>query len=83
MQVAHLWKSPDHLAPFLATSVQAAEALIDVETGFPAALAEPGYHKSQSGSRRVILTKDRPVKLASKLSGHMCPFHHEGKPWRT
>ena len=39
-----------HLAPFLATSVQAAEAQIDVETGFPAALAEPGYHKNQSGS---------------------------------
>ena len=55
MQVAHLWKSQGHLAPFLATSVQAAEALIDVETGFPAALAEPGYHKSQSGSRSFQL----------------------------
>ena len=43
MQVAHLWKSQGHLAPFLATSVQAAEAQIDVETGFPTALAEPGY----------------------------------------
>ena len=51
MQVAHLWKSQGHLAPFLATSVQAAEAQIDVETGFPTALAEPGYHNSQSGSR--------------------------------
>ena len=44
-----------HLAPFLATNVQAmvqaAEAQVVVEMGFPAALAEPRYHNSQSGSR--------------------------------
>ena len=39
----YIGKSQGHLAPFLATSVQAAEAQIDVETGFPAALTEPGY----------------------------------------
>ena len=40
-----------HLAPFLATNVQAAEAQVVVEMGFPAALAEPHYPNSQSGSR--------------------------------
>ena len=40
-----------HLAPFLATNVQAAEAQMVIEMGFSAALAEPRYHNSQSGSR--------------------------------
>ena len=40
-----------HLAPFLATNVQAAEAQVVVEMGFPAALAEPHYPNSQPGSR--------------------------------
>ena len=40
-----------HLAPFLATNVQAAEAQIRKEMGFPAALAERDYHPAQSGSR--------------------------------
>ena len=40
-----------HLAPFLATNVQAAEAQIDVEMGFPAALAEVCYLIGQSSRR--------------------------------
>ena len=40
-----------HLAPLSATNVQAAEAQIRGEMGFPAALAEPGYHPGQSTSR--------------------------------
>ena len=51
MQVAHIWKSQGHLAPFLATNVQAAEAQIDVEMGFPAALAEVFYLVGQSSRR--------------------------------
>ena len=51
MQVAHIWKSQGHLAPFLATNVQAAEAQIDVEMGFPAALAEVFYLIDQSSRR--------------------------------
>ena len=51
LQVAHIWKSQGHLAPFLATNVQAAEAQIDVEMGFPAALAEVCYLIGQSSRR--------------------------------
>ena len=51
MQVAHIWKSQGHLAPFLATNVQAAEAQIDVEMGFPAALAEVCYLSGQFSCR--------------------------------
>ena len=40
-----------HLAPLSATNVQAAEAQIRGEMGFPAALAEQDYHPGQSGSR--------------------------------
>ena len=40
-----------HVAPLSATSVQAAEAQVRAEMGFPAALAEPGYHTGQSTSR--------------------------------
>ena len=40
-----------HLAPLSATNVQAAEAQIRAEMGFPAALAERDYHPGQSGSR--------------------------------
>ena len=40
-----------HLAPLSATNVQAAEAQIRGEMGFPAALVEQDYHPGQSGSR--------------------------------
>ena len=40
-----------HLAPSSTTNVQAAEAQIRAEMGFPAALAERDYHPGQSGSR--------------------------------
>ena len=36
-----------HVAPLSATAVQAAEAQVRAEMGFPAALVEPGYHTGQ------------------------------------
>ena len=40
-----------HLAPLLTTNVHAAEAHLRLEMGFPAALAEPGYHTGQFSGR--------------------------------
>ena len=40
-----------HVAPLSATRVQAAEAQVRAEMGFPAALAELDHHPGQSTSR--------------------------------
>ena len=46
-----LMKHSAHVAPLSTTNVQAAEAQVRADMGFPAALAEPGYHTGQFSGR--------------------------------